>query len=66
MVPPIFSSTPVTPRSDEKTANARTMNSRAIKTVSHFRLMVLLQRIANPVSMAPSSPLRLCASGAVQ
>jgi hypothetical protein len=29
----------VTPRSDEKTAKARTMSSRVIKTVSVFRLI---------------------------
>ena len=39
MAPPIFSSTPATPRSDEKTAKARTANNKQIITVSAFRLI---------------------------
>lgn len=45
MAPPIFSSTPATPRSDEKTAKARTTNNKQITTVSAFRLIRLLHRI---------------------
>jgi len=57
MAPPIFSSTPATPRSDEKTAKARTMNNSAIKTVSHFRLIGLLLQDCRIYRMNKMNPV---------
>ena len=66
MVLPIFSSTPATPRSEEKTAKARTMNSKVISTVSNFRLIVLVGQDEHPVSMESSSQRRSDVSAAAQ
>ena len=43
MNPPIFSMTPETPRSEEKTASAKATNRITISTVSVFRPMELLK-----------------------
>jgi len=62
MAPPIFSSTPATPRSDEKTAKARTANNKQISTVSAFRL-ISFNRQDYKITLSLRR-LRLCGRGA--